>query len=69
MSEKWLPLHDVFGKGPVPMTSAKVIRDALDKAFRMAKVNPRPHDWQLLEWICADFLAGPDPKGDDLSAE
>jgi hypothetical protein len=53
----WLPVHEVFGKGPVPKEAARVIRLAIEKARRDTEAFQVP-DWMIIEWIAADFLAG-----------
>ena len=56
---RWVPIHDVFGKGPVPQEAAAVVQLAIKKARSATGAWDVP-DWMILEWVCADFLAGPE---------
>lgn len=50
----WLPIHEVFGKGPVPKEAARIIRLAIEKVRR--DTGTTAPDWMVLEWISADFI-------------
>lgn len=57
-SEPWVPMHEVFGKGPIPLSSAREIKRAIDKVKSV--VGGEVKTWLAIEYICADFLQGPD---------
>lgn len=47
----------LFGSNAVPGESAKVIQQAIKKAEKEGTVTSK-NRWQLIEYLCADYLSG-----------
>lgn len=58
--ERWIPLHDALGKGPVPLSAARVIRLGVEAMKERGDLQPKAEMWQAFELWAADYLAGPD---------
>lgn len=54
-NEEWTYLTKLFGSGAVPADSAKVIAEAVKKAEKQGIISSK-NRWQLIEYLCADFL-------------
>lgn len=54
---EWTYLTKVFGSNSIPTDAAKVIEEALKKAEKEGTIT-RKNRWQLLEYLCADYLGG-----------
>jgi hypothetical protein len=50
-------LRDLLGSTYIPVSAAKVIKEAVDKMEREGNVGPK-NRWQVLEMWAADYLAG-----------
>ena len=50
-------LRDLLGSTYIPVSAAKVIKEAVDKMEREGNVGPN-NRWQVLEMWAADYLAG-----------
>ncbi len=55
--EDWTYLTKLFGSNAVPGESAKVIQQAIKKAEKEGTVTSK-NKWQLIEYLCADYLSG-----------
>ena len=55
--DDWTYLTKIFGSGAVPGDSAKVMKQAIKKAEKEGIVTSK-NRWQLIEYLCADYLAG-----------
>lgn len=55
--EEWTYLAKLFGSNAVPGESAKVIQQAIKKAEKEGTVTSK-NRWQLIEYLCADYLSG-----------
>lgn len=55
--EDWTYLTKLFGSNAVPGESAQVIRQAIKKAEKEGTVTSK-NKWQLIEYLCADYLSG-----------
>ena len=56
-NEDWTYLTKLFGSGAVPGGSAEVIRQAIKKAEKEGTITSK-NRWQLIEYLCADYIAG-----------
>lgn len=54
---EWTYLTKVFGSNSVPKEAAEVIEAALKKAEKEGVVSSK-NRWQLIEYLCADYLGG-----------
>lgn len=54
---EWTYLTKVFGSNSIPTDAAKVIEEALKKAEKEGTITKK-NRWQLLEYLCADYLGG-----------
>lgn len=55
--EDWTYLTKLFGSNAVPGESAQVIQQAIKKAEKEGTVTSK-NKWQLIEYLCADYLSG-----------
>lgn len=55
--EDWTYLAKLFGSNAVPGESAKVIQQAIKKAEKEGAITSK-NRWQLIEYLCADYLSG-----------
>ena len=55
--EDWTYLTKLFGSGAVPAEAAQVIDQAIKKAEKNGVIGKK-NRWQLLEYLCADYLGG-----------
>lgn len=55
--DDWTYLTKLFGSNAVPGDSAKVIEQAVKKAEKEGTVTSK-NRWQLIEYLCADYIAG-----------
>ena len=55
--DEWTYLAKLFGSNAVPGESAKVIQQAIKKAEKEGTVTSK-NRWQLIEYLCADYLSG-----------
>ena len=55
--EDWTYLAKLFGSSAVPGESAKVIQQAIKKAEKEGAITSK-NRWQLIEYLCADYLGG-----------
>ncbi len=60
-NERWVRVHDLFGKSVVPPDAAKVIQRAVAVAIERGDVSAGAA-WQLIEFWAADYLAGVDTE-------
>lgn len=52
---EWTYLTKVFGSNSIPTEAAQVIQQALKKAEKEGVVSKK-NRWQLIEYLCADYL-------------
>lgn len=55
--EEWTYLAKLFGSNAIPGESAKVIQQAIKKAEKEGIVTSK-NRWQLIEYLCADYISG-----------
>lgn len=55
--DEWTYLAKLFGSNAVPVESAKVIQQAIKKAEKEGAITSK-NRWQLIEYLCADYLSG-----------
>lgn len=55
--EEWTYLAKLFGSSAIPGEAAKVIRQAIKKAEKEGVVTSK-NRWQLIEYLCADYISG-----------
>lgn len=55
--EEWTYLAKVFGSNAIPGESAKVIQQAIKKAEKEGTITSK-NRWQLIEYLCADYISG-----------
>lgn len=55
--DDWTYLTKIFGSGAVPGESAEVMKQAIKKAEKEGIITSK-NRWQLIEYLCADYLAG-----------
>lgn len=55
--EDWTYLTKLFGSSAVPGEAAKVIQQAIKKAEKEGVVTSK-NRWQLIEYLCADYISG-----------
>ncbi len=55
----WVPIASVVNTSNVPAPVAKVLKQAVDKMLREGAITTKAR-WQALEYLAADYLAGPD---------
>lgn len=55
--EEWTYLAKLFGSSAVPGEAAKVIQQAIKKAEKEGVVTSK-NRWQLIEYLCADYISG-----------
>lgn len=53
----WTYLTKLFGSNAVPGEAAQVIQQAIKKAEKEGAVTSK-NRWQLIEYLCADYVAG-----------
>lgn len=54
---EWTYLTKVFGSNSIPIEAAQVIQQALKKAEKEGVIGKK-NRWQLIEFLCADYLGG-----------
>lgn len=54
---EWTYLTKVFGSNSIPTEAAQVIQQALKKAEKEGAIGKK-NRWQLIEFLCADYLGG-----------
>lgn len=54
---EWTYLTKVFGSNAVPVEAAKVISQAVKKAEKEGVITSK-NRWQLIEYLCADYVGG-----------
>ncbi len=54
---EWTYLAKLFGSNAVPGEAAKVIQQAIKKAEKEGTITSK-NRWQLIEYLCADYLGG-----------
>lgn len=54
---EWTYLTKVFGSNSIPTEAAQVIQQALKKAEKEGIISKK-NRWQLIEFLCADYLGG-----------
>ena len=54
---EWTYLAKLFGSNAVPGESASVIQQAIKKAEKEGTITSK-NRWQLIEYLCADYLSG-----------
>jgi hypothetical protein len=55
--EDWTYLSKLFGNSAVPGEAAKVIQQAIKKAEKEGTITSK-NRWQLIEYLCADYIGG-----------
>ena len=55
--EDWTYLTKLFGSSAIPGEAAQVIQQAIKKAEKEGTVTSK-NRWQLIEYLCADYIAG-----------
>lgn len=55
--EDWTYLTKLFGSSAIPGEAAQVIQQAIKKAEKEGTVTSK-NRWQLIEYLCADYVAG-----------
>ena len=55
--EEWTYLAKLFGTGGVPGSAAAVIQQAVKKAEKEGTITSK-NRWQLIEYLCADYISG-----------
>lgn len=55
--EEWTYLAKLFGSSAVPGEAAKIIQQAIKKAEKEGVVTSK-NRWQLIEYLCADYISG-----------
>ena len=53
--EEWTYLAKVFGSNAIPADAAEVIKQAIKKAEKEGTITSK-NRWQLIEYLCADYL-------------
>lgn len=59
ISNAWFSWKELTGLDEVPAEAAIVMSEAMKKAIREGDITYQ-NRWQLLEYLCAEFLQGPD---------
>lgn len=54
---EWTYLTKVFGSNSIPTEAAQVIQQAMKKAEKEGVIGKK-NRWQLIEFLCADYLGG-----------
>lgn len=52
------PLLEIFKAAAIPADAGEVVRAAVEKLVKSGQVSEKA-PWQALEYLCADYLAGP----------
>lgn len=55
--EEWTYLAKLFGSSAIPGEATKVIQQAIKKAEKEGVVTSK-NRWQLIEYLCADYISG-----------
>lgn len=55
--DEWTYLAKLFGSNAIPAGSANVIQQAIKKAEKEGVITSK-NRWQLIEYLCADYLGG-----------
>lgn len=55
--EEWTYLAKLFGSSAIPREAAKVIQQAIKRAEKEGVVTSK-NRWQLIEYLCADYISG-----------
>jgi len=56
--QRWVPLATIFGVDEVPAQAARVMQRAVARLVELGDVSEKAR-WQTIEYLCADYLAGP----------
>ena len=56
-NEEWTYLAKLFGSNAIPGEAANVIQQAIKKAEKKGTITSK-NRWQLIEFLCADYLSG-----------
>ena len=59
--QRWVPLATIFGVDEVPLHAARIMQRAVARLVESGDVSEKAR-WQAIEYLCADYLAGP-PEG------
>ena len=54
---EWTYLAKLFGSNAIPGDSSKIIQHAIKKAEKEGTITSK-NRWQLIEYLCADYLSG-----------
>lgn len=54
---EWVQLTGLFGSSAVPVEAAEIIKQAIKKAEKEGTITSK-NRWQLIEYLCADYLSG-----------
>ncbi len=52
---EWVQLTGIFGSSAIPEESAQVIKQAIKKAETEGTITSK-NRWQLIEYLCTDYL-------------
>lgn len=55
--EEWTYMAKLFGSSAIPGESAKIIQQAIKKAEKEGTITSK-NRWQLIEYLCADYISG-----------
>lgn len=53
----WVPIETVIGRSNIPVSSAKIIKKAIDRMIGKGDITSK-NMWQALEYLAADYLGG-----------
>jgi len=53
----WAPISSIFGTDIIPTDSAVIINKAVERMISIGDITPK-NKWQLLEYLCVEYLAG-----------
>lgn len=54
---KWVKLKDILNTDAVPAGAAFIISEAIKEAYKRGDIT-RANEWQLIEYLCAEYLLG-----------
>jgi hypothetical protein len=57
--DKWIPVESLLGTRRMPAESAAIVAQAMDKMKRQGDLGPDMQPWRALEFLAAEYLAGP----------
>lgn len=55
--EDWIEFKEILGTDRIPPRAAFVIANAIKEGIRRGDIS-KINQWQLLEYLAADYLAG-----------